>query len=66
VAVGVIHDYGVKAPVVHGHVTDQDTAKQLIEQTLQGLDAERIDILGMHRLASRYIISGPRDSLYTF
>lgn len=46
-AQGITRDFGTKTTVVQGAVEIYDEAKRMIEEALEGLGAERIDILGM-------------------
>lgn len=47
VAGGIARDFGAKVTIVHGAATSQESAKGLVQQTLKGLGADHIDILGM-------------------
>ena len=47
VAADLSHEFGTKTTVVQGSITDPSTAAKIVEQTLKGLGAGCIDILGM-------------------
>lgn len=45
VAEDIAKDFGVKTTVVYGQVSDPGVAKSIVEGTLKGLGADKIDIL---------------------
>lgn len=47
VAVDINKEFGTKTTVVQGGVESYDTARKMVEQTLQALGVDHIDILGM-------------------
>jgi NAD(P)-dependent dehydrogenase (short-subunit alcohol dehydrogenase family) len=49
VAASITKEFGTKTTVVRGAVEEVDTAKTIVANTLKGLDADHIDILGMLR-----------------
>lgn len=46
VAADISNEFGTKVTVVQGSVQDPQSANNLVEQTLKGLDVGHVDILG--------------------
>jgi NAD(P)-dependent dehydrogenase (short-subunit alcohol dehydrogenase family) len=46
VAADISHEFGTKTTVVQGSVDDPVVATRIVEQTLRGLGADHLDILG--------------------
>lgn len=49
VAANITKEFGTKTTVVRGAVEEVGTAKTIVENTLEGLNTDHIDILGMFR-----------------
>lgn len=45
-AADIAKEFGTKATVVHGSVSEYSVARGIVSQALEGLEADRIDILG--------------------
>lgn len=48
VAADIAREFGVKTTVVHGSVDNQESTREIVKQTLGGLDVDHIDILGTY------------------
>lgn len=55
VAADLSREFGTKTTVVQGAVEKPGTATKIIKETLEGLGADHIDILGMYLRKSRIL-----------